>query len=198
MLTKKIIIDLRKSQPIYKQVKDLRSINTIAQNILNQSINYILTTSTYSSFSEAINDLFNKHIIDRDILDEIIFKRWIAMDNTQFLLKDIIHNNRLSTIQDIQNYIYNISLDEIREYLLKSPGSITTPKHLEEELGIKFNISIDVFFVRFLNHTTFFNNEIKLYIDNQSKIPEYIMYDLKNNINTYINKIYTMNKYIYL
>lgn len=198
MLTKKIIIDLRKSQPVYKQVKDLRSINTIAQQILDQSLSYILTTATYSSFSEAINDLFHNNIIDRDILDEIIFKRWIALDKTQYFLKDIIHDKQLSTIQDIQNYIYNISLEEITEYLLKYSGDITTPQHLEEELGIKFNIGIDVFFVRLLNHTSFFNNEIKLYISNQSKIPEYIMHDLKNNINTYINKIYVLNKHLFI
>lgn len=198
MLIKKIRIDLRHATPIFTEIKDLRNLNSIAQQILDQSINTLLTTATYSSFTEAINDLFDKNIIDSDKLDEIFFKHWIAMDHTFYLLEDFINKYKLSTIESIKEFVNNVTIDDIKNYLFNNIYNITTPLHLEQELGIRFNISIDVFFVRFVNHAQFFNNEVKIYIDNQSKLTEYILYDLKNNIDTYINKIYIMHKNSYL
>ena len=198
MLTKKIIIDLRNSTPIYKQVEDLRINNSIAQKILEQSINTVLTTSTYSSFSEAIDDLFKNNIIDKDILDEIIFKRWIALDNTYYFLEQLICEHKLSSIEVIKQFVDQITINQIKNILFKHNFSIITPKHLEQELGIKFNINIETFFIRYINRAQFFDNEVKIYLDTQSKFIEYLLNDLKNNINTYINKIYMMHKDSYI
>ena len=198
MLTKYIRVDMRNNSNNFIQIEDLRNTNSIAQQIINQSINTILTTSIYSSFSEAINDLFTKNIITPDQLDEIIFKRWIAMDNTLYLLENLIREHQLFTINDIKNFINNITYQQLKDSLFNTSISISSPKHLEQELGIQFKISIDLFFVRFMNNTRFFDNEVKIYIDNQSKVLEYILNDLKNNVDTYINKIYITHYETYI
>ena len=200
VLTKHItynVTDKRKNLPVMKKQRtDLRQVddNRILKRILDEMDNSLISNKTFTSFTEAINELS----IDTDIIDEVLFKRWIQYDNTFYLLEDIIKTNQLSSIKNIKQFINNLTIDQVIELILQGKYSFTTYEHLHQELGINLDISPDVFFVRFANNIKFFDNEIKLYIQNVSKITEYIINELKSNIDTYITKLYVMNKYKYL
>ena len=200
VLTKHItynVTDKRKNLPVMKKQRtDLRQVddNRILKRILDEMDNSLISNKTFTSFTEAINELS----IDTDIIDEVLFKRWIQYDNTFYLLEDIIKTNQLSSIKNIKQFINNLTIDQVTELILQGKYNFTTYEHLHQELGINLDISPDVFFVRFANNIKFFDNEIKLYIQNVSKITEYIINELKSNIDTYITKLYVMNKYKYL
>lgn len=199
VLTKHItynVTDKRKNLPVMKQRTDLRQVddNRILKRILDEMDNSLISNKTFTSFTEAINELS----IDTDIIDEVLFKRWIQYDNTFYLLEDIIKTNQLSSIKNIKQFINNLTIDQVTELILQGKYNFTTYEHLHQELGINLDISPDVFFVRFANNIKFFDNEIKLYIQNVSKIIEYIINELKSNIDIYITKLYVMNKYKYL
>ena len=200
VLTKHItynVTDKRKNLPVMKKQRtDLRQVddNRILKRILDEMDNSLISNKTFTSFTEVINELS----IDTDIIDEVLFKRWIQYDNTFYLLEDIIKTNQLSSIKNIKQFINNLTIDQVTELILQGKYNFTTYEHLHQELGINLDISPDVFFVRFANNIKFFDNEIKLYIQNVSKITEYIINELKSNIDTYITKLYVMNKYKYL
>lgn len=192
----KHIVDIRthKKNPTVNRI-DLRSVNRIVQRILD---NNDLTKKIYTSFSAAIDDLFSNGYMDRDSFDEILFKRWLQHDNSFFLLEELVKKNQLTNVQQIKNFVNELNLDDLTDYIVNNNFLFTTTEHLHQELGINFDISIDVFFIRLANDARFFDNEVKLYIKNQSNITEYIVNDLKNNIDFYINKLYVINKYKYL
>ena len=190
-------LDLRDNTVNNEQ--ELKQINNqIVQRVLemtkDHNINHLLTTKTYSSFSEAINNLFEESLLDKDEFDEMLFKRWLQYDNTFYLLETVIKTNKLSSIKDIKEFVDKMSVDYVLQLILKDNNVLTTSEFLHQELGINFNIDIDTFFVRLANDAHFFDDEVKLYVQNQSELPQYILNELKNNIDFYINKMYIMSK----
>lgn len=191
------VVDKRKREPIIRRV-DLRKAprqfwvdesNQIAKRILN--LLPPVAKKSYTSFSEAITDLFKKHIIDEDAFDEILFKYWLQHDNSLFLLEELITTYRLSSREKIKQFIFNLNEHYIKKFILNDKKFVlTSPKHLEQELGITFDLNEDVFFVRFANGVRFFNDEVKSYIKKRSKLATYVMNDLKNSINIYMNNLY--------
>lgn len=204
------VVDKRKREPIIRRV-DLRRTprqlrfdesNQIAKRILN--LLPPVAKKNYTSFSEAITDLFKKHIIDEDAFDEILFKYWLQHDNSLFLLEELIKCLPISPSfsfassfptpspkEKIKQFIFSLNEEYIKKIILNDKKFVlTSPKHLEQELGITFDLNEDVFFVRFVNDVRFFNDEVKSYIKRRSKLATYVMNDLKNNINVYMNNLY--------
>ena len=165
---------------------------------MNRISKRIIQPISYSSFNELLNDLINNDFINCDILDEVIFKYWLLNNKTLILLESIIKLNNLNTISKIQNYINNLSYNDILTIIQTNRYTFIDINTLSQLLGITFNIDIDLFFERFNTNQHLFEKQLNNYIFNNSKIITYIINELKNNINFYINQIYNKYKLYYI